>query len=434
MVVLAFVCGAITGKLDAVAKAITDSAGSAVNLAIGMVGSMAFFLGLMNMLHKAGVLRDFARWVRPLMRRLFPAVPDDHPAMSMMLMNFIANMLGLANAATPFGLKAMVELNKLNRHQGTATDSMALFLAINASNVALLPTGVIALRASLGSTNPGSIVLTTLFATTLSTLAAGLTAWFLAKSRWFPMGEEKSLVESNSAKNSFETADAQAAIDFQPPAVSSSRRLVAVFALLICLGALGYAIWQHSLVIENGLALGWWRAFNAAFTSWALLLLVVLFVLVGMFRGVPIYDHLVEGGKEGFQVALRIIPYLVAILVAVGMLRAAGAIDLMVRVLEPVTSLVGVPAETLPMWFLRPLSGNGAYGMAAEIMKIYGPDSLIGQIVSTMQGSTETTFYVLALYFGVVNIQRTRYTVIPCLVADFVGPFSAVWLCHWMLG
>jgi spore maturation protein SpmB len=210
--------------------------------------------------------------------------------------------------------------------------------------------------------------------------------------------------------------------------LSPRRKLVAYGLVVLVLGSFVYAIMRDASL---GHTLS--EALQALLRDWLLLVIVMGFVLYGVVKGVRVYEALVEGAKEGFDVALRIIPYLTAIMVAIGMLRASGAIDAMVATLSPITNLIGMPAESLPMAFLRPLSGSGAYAVATEIMKTNGPDSLVGQIVSTMQGSTETTFYVLALYFGVVQIKRTRHAVLACLLADSAGLLMAVWMCRTFL-
>jgi spore maturation protein SpmA len=427
MLMAALVCGALTGQLDAVAKASTDSAKAAVDLAIGLVGVMAFWLGLMRVLQQGGLLKILARIMRPLMTRLFPDVPPDHPAMSMMILNMTSNMLGLGNAATPFGLKAMMELNKLNKEKGTASNAMALFLAINTSNVALLPTGIIALRASLGSGAAGSIVATTLLATLASTCVAIFTAKAFSKLPFFNR-EVVTPVDAPAPTEDIDTSDVESMAQEDGSTGSPQSRMYASALALLLVAALGYALYQRAST-----GLGWEGALKAAATEWPLVLLIGGFLLFGVARGVRCYDAVVEGGKEGFDVALRIIPYLVTILVAVGMLRASGAIDLMVGALEPLTSMIGMPGEVLPMALLRPLSGSGAYGVAAEIMQTHGPDSLIGQIVSTMQGSTETTFYVMALYLGVVHVKNARHTLAACLVADLAGVLASVWVCLLLL-
>jgi len=440
MILGAVVCGALTGHMNEVALATTEWADTAVDLAVGLVGVMTFWIGAMKALQNAGVVRWVARALAPLMRWLFPNVPADHPAMGMMIMNMTANMLGLGNAATPFGLKAMIELNKLNKHKGCATDAMALFLAINTSQIALLPTGIIALRASMGSTAPGSILLPTLAATTCSTVVAIFIAKMLVRLPLFravPCDSVAGIEGEGDGKDDLQVADtseADAALRASPPWITGWGLAAWVAGVLVVAGSLVDAFVQlvnesAGVSDESGLV----GALKIVSGQWALPLLLCLVLFVALSRGVKVYDSLVEGGQEGFQIAIRIIPYLVAILVGVGMLRASGALDLMVGFLEPVTSLIGMPAETLPMALLRPLSGNGAYGVAAEIMKTHGPDSLVGQIVSTMQGSTETTFYVLALYFGVVQVKKVRHTIVACLCADVTGALASVYMTRLFL-
>lgn len=435
MIVIAVICGALTGTLDAVTKASIDSAKAAVDLAIGLVGIMAFWLGMMRILHHGGLLRDMARFLKPVMVRLFPDVPPEHPAMSMMIMNITSNMLGLGNAATPFGLKAMIEMNKLNKTQGVATNSMCLFLAINTSGLAIFPSGMIGLRAAAGAQYPGSIILTTMMATAISTTVAILSARVLSG---LPMFKREALVTSQPQEVhsndteilALDTEEAEALMVDEQAEVPAWQKRAGYGMALSVAAALLYALNQKATAVDAPPLLD---VFRGVFSDWLLVVLLISIVLFGVVRGVKVYDAIVEGGKEGFDVALRIIPFLVAILVAVGMLRASGAIGLMVGVLDPFTSMIGMPAETLPMAMLRTLSGSGAYGLSSEIMAVHGADSLIGNIVSTMQGSTETTFYVLALYFGVARIKDSRHALPACLLADMAGVLGAVWACHLLL-
>jgi spore maturation protein SpmA len=391
------------------------AASGAVELAIGLVGVMALFLGLMKVAEAGGMLVVIARLIRPLMTRLFPEVPPDHPAMGAMILNMSANALGLGNAATPFGIRAMQELDKLNTRPGTATNSMALFLAINTSSVTLLPTGVIALRAAAGSSDPAGILPTTLFATLCATIAAILAA--RVYQRFSPVGPpEPSAPIAANTRIENTPADADPADDL--PGDSGA-----------------YPIWVSILALGGVVAL-----IPAAIlwgdrvSPWIVPSLMLGFLLFGVLRGVRVYEVFVEGAQEGFQVALRIIPYLVAILVAVAMFRASGAMDVLVNLLGGFTSRVGLPAEALPMALLRPLSGSGAYGVMASIINdpAIGPDSYVGYLVSTLQGSTETTFYVLAVYFGAVRIRRIRHTLAAALTADLAAVVAAVAGC-WFL-
>jgi spore maturation protein SpmA/spore maturation protein SpmB len=394
--------------MELLTTGVIESAASAVTLAIGLVGVMALFLGLMKVAEEGGLLVIIAKTVRPLMVRLFPEVPAEHPAMGAMILNISANALGLGNAATPFGIRAMQELDKLNTEKGTATNAMALFLAINTSSVTLLPTGVVALRASLGSQDPAGIVPTTLFATICSTTVAILAAKLYQRFSAPPgkMGTVPILDEDEG------------------PALAP--------------GASGaYPAWVSFLVLAGIAGLvPLTVAYGKAIAPWIVPGLIVGLLGFGALRRVRVYEVLVEGAKDGFQVALRIIPYLVAILVAVGMFRASGAMDVLVGALGQVTGLVGLPAEALPMALLRPLSGSGAYGIMAAILQdpAVGPDSYTGYLVSTLQGSTETTFYVLAVYFGAVQVRRIRHALAAGLTADLAGIIAAVAICWYLFG
>jgi spore maturation protein SpmA len=390
------------------------AASGAVELALGLVGVMTLFLGLMKVAEAGGLLTIIARLIRPLMTRLFPEVPPDHPAMGAMILNLSANALGLGNAATPFGIRAMQELEKLNPRPGTATNSMALFLAINTSSITLLPTGVIALRAAAGSSDPAGILPTTLFATLCATAAAILAARLYQ--RLTPLGPP----EPVAAENAPVPEAGQGAASADVPSDAGAYPLwISILSLAGIVALIPAAILWGDRV-----------------SPWIIPSLMLGFLSFGMLRGVRVYEVFVEGAQEGFQVALRIIPYLVAILVAVGMFRASGAMDVMVSLLGGFTSRVGLPAEALPMALLRPLSGSGAYGVMASIINdpTIGPDSYVGYLVSTLQGSTETTFYVLAVYFGAVRIRRIRHTLAAALTADVVAVIAAVAGCWFLFG
>lgn len=397
--------GVGTAPMESLSLAIVKAAEGAVTLSLGLVGVMALFLGLMKVAEDGGLLRTVAKLLRPLMVRLFPDVPAGHPAMGAVIFNISANVLGLGNAATPFGVRAMQELERLNPHKGTASNAMVLFLAINTSSVTILPTSVIALRAAAGSTDPAGIVATTLFATICSTAVAIIAALSLA--RFFPVaGELPDVAEKPAAAD--DLAD-----DGAYPAWVSFAALAGVFALV-------------------PLTILWGR--QAA--PWIVPGLVVGLLGFGFVRGVKVYESFVEGAREGFQVAIRIIPYLVAILVAVAMLRDSGGLDMVIGPLGSLTAPFGLPAEALPMALLRPLSGSGAYGVLASILDdpALGPDSYVGYLASTIQGSTETTFYVLAVYFGAVQIRRIRHALAAGLLADVAGVAASVAICLWLYG
>ncbi|MEE4351757.1 MAG: nucleoside recognition domain-containing protein [Desulfatiglans sp.] len=395
--------------MKGLSTAMVESATGSVDLALGLVGVMTLFLGLMKVAEAGGMLRILARLIRPLMVRLFPNVPPDHPAMGSMILNLSANALGLGNAATPFGVRAMQELDKLNARPGTATDSMVLFLAINTSSVTLLPTGVIALRAAAGSTDPAGILPTTLFSTLCSTVVAVLAAKTYAR-----------FVNKTSPHEGVATKQENPSDSIQ---IEEMERDIPTS---------GYPLWVSGMALCAFLSLiPLTMVYGHAISPWIIPGLMIGFLAFGIIRKVRIYEVFVDGAKEGFQVAIRIIPFLVAILVAVGMFRASGAMETMVQVLGVWTEKVGLPAEALPMALLRPLSGSGAYGIMAAIINdpLVGPDSYVGYLVSTLQGSTETTFYVLAVYFGAVQVRRIRHALPAALTADVAGIAAAVFIC-----
>jgi len=394
-----------------------DSAGGEVDLAIGLVGVMTLFLGLMKIAEEGGLLKVISRLIRPLMMRLFPEVPPDHPAMGAMILNMSANALGLGNAATPFGIRAMQELDKLNPNKGTATDAMALFLAINTSSITLLPTGVIALRAAAGSADPAGILPTTLFATMGSTTVAIIAAKMY--SRFSKIKKESDLAQAAEKIETAETAEAPDSLAADDLSSSGYPMWVSIVSLCVLASFIPLTV-----------------IYGKVISPWIIPSLMIGFLTFGVLRGVRIYEAFVEGAKEGFQVAVKIIPYLVAILVAVGMFRASGAMDTMVSFLGAWTGKVGLPAEALPMALLRPLSGSGAYGILASVINdpAIGPDSYVGYLVSTLQGSTETTFYVLAVYFGAVQVKRLRHSLAAALSADVAGVIFAVIGCYYLFG
>ena len=480
LVVVSLISAAFSGHVADVTAASVDWAKKGVTIALGLIGMMAFWLGMMRVARDAGILRSLARGLRPIMTRLFPSVPAEHPAMSAMIMNISANMLGLANAATPFGIKAMEELDRLNTEKGTATNAMCLFLAINTSNVSLLPLGVMGVRAAVGSQDVAGIVLTTFLATLFSTLV-GVTAAVLlsrlpanratepaAPSNVDQSGEAIEFVDEETKQTQ---AEAETVRRSRSP---GKRRLVWTTVVAVFL-VLGIGMTRHILdpatleqaetteeaapasletpgggesadsaatgtlaaageTAEAVAEAGFLDLLGDITSAWILPLLIVTIALLGWARGVRVYESLVAGAREGFDVAIRIIPYLVAILVAVGMFQASGALDLLISAVSPVTSRLGLPGEALPMALLRPLSGSGAFGVMAHAMETYGPDSYVGYLVSTLQGSTETTFYVLAVYFGSVSVKRTRHALPACLIADTAGIIGAVLAVNLLLG
>lgn len=400
----------LKSPMEVLSGSIIESAAGSVELALGLIGVMTLFLGLMRVAEEGGILKILARLIRPLMIRLFPDVPPEHPAMGAMVLNLSANAMGLGNAATPFGIRAMQELDKLNPRPGTATDAMALFLAINTSSVTLLPTGVIALRAAAGSTDPAGILPTTLFATFCSTMIAIISAKLYRR----VFGGEPQ-TRAGNIKGSPEK-----------PVAAPNEFAEEPYPTWISLLALAIVLAMIPVTV----------LFGKAISPWIIPFLVAGFLAFGILKKVRVYEVFVEGAKDGFQVAVKIIPYLVAILVAVGMFRASGAMEAMVSWLGPWTSRVGLPPEALPMALLRPLSGSGAFAVLASIIKdpAIGPDSYTGYLVSTLQGCTETTFYVLAVYFGAVQVRRVRYTLAAGLTADLAGIAASVAACVYLFG
>jgi spore maturation protein SpmB len=341
--------------------------------------------------------------------------------MSAMIMNMAANALGLGNAATPMGIKAMQELSKLAPEKGTATNAMCLFLAINTSCVTILPLGVITVRAAAGATSPASIFIPTLIATCCSTLVAIVMSKFLAAREAAPSGDvlEKARLERKEQLTEAgpPVIEAGAEPELAPPGPAGR-----IFIWLMVAAFAGGAGYQLSMAAEP-------FTFSAAslnaLSTWLIPMLISGLLIFGYLRGVKIYEALTDGAKEGFTTAVRIIPFMVAIFVAIGMFRASGAMDIMITVLSPLTSAVGMPAEALAMALMRPLSGSGAFGLMSEIIN-QSPNSFLADLVSVIQGSTETTFYVLAVYFGAVGIRRTRHALPAALCADAAGISAAV--------
>jgi spore maturation protein SpmA len=505
IVLVAFVVAAIFGDMGAVSLGAFDGARKSVDLAISLIGYMALFLGLMKIAEEGGLLRILARAIRPIMVRLFPDVPPDHPAMGAMIMNIAANMLGLTNAATPLGIKAMQELNKLNRTPGVATNAMVLFLAINTSGLALLPSGAVSVRAAEGSADPWGIMASTLAATATATLV-GIAVAKLAQ-RFFPMPAAAAVPQAETPDGppsdpDEEPADSEAVQELMAAEAEQPTTwgvwvlrvvLLGVMALLagppLAAVALGEdptpvpmaeqaqaAFVFEELQLEGSYVLGdgtpidglwmpeaegttlltqvcegavdcpsllieatWsWpfalRHFSGVVGDWVIPTLILSLLLFGWFRGVKVYEVFVQGAKEGFTTGVMIIPYLVAILVAVGMFRASGAMHYLTGWLGFVTNPLGVPAEVLPMALVRPLSGSGAYGLMIELVQTHGPDSYIGYLATTLQGSTDTTFYVLAVYFGAVGVSRTRHAILAGLSADLAGFLAAAVVCALLFG
>jgi spore maturation protein SpmA/spore maturation protein SpmB len=393
---------------------------------------MIFFLGLSRVAFDGGLRDWIGRALGPVLRRLFPDVPPNHPAMGAMVMNMASNIMGMGNAATPFGLKAMKDLATLNRGSHTASNAMVLFVAINTSAITLMaPSGTMMVRAAAGSDSPGAIWIPTLIATTCST-AAAVSAYFLLRNLPFFR-----LKPADAGPQPTEPQpDVETDLEHRADAPESEQREPwGVWQWLVIgtsVATLTYAMAAEAVRIVSESGLG--AAFRELANVWAIPLLVVTLLLIGVSGRVRVYDSMIEGGREGLQVAFTIAPYLVAILVAVAMFRASGALDVLIGWIDPVTRTFGVPPEALPMALLRPLSGSGAFGVMSETLETYGPDSFIGLLTSTLQGSTETTFYILAIYLGAAGVVDGRHALFACLAGDMAGFFGAVAACHWFFG
>lgn len=423
LIAVSILTGLFTGTMPKVTEASITSSKTAVELAISLVGQMTLWLGLFGVVREAGLLKSVANGLKPIMTRLFPEVPADHPAMGAMIMNIAANVLGLGNAATPFGLKAMAELDKLNERKGVATNSMALFLAINTSGVAVLPLGVVAVRAAVGSKDPAGIIAPTLIATLCSTICAVI-ACKLLEHRAFFSPDKYGTVDVDVTKRKEADADQ----------LKKAQELAAVAPSAPLWRQL--TAWAIGLAVVVALVLHAMKAPGSGFditrdvlSNWLLPVLILAIVTVGFGKEVRVYEAFVAAAKEGFQTCVTIIPFLVGVLVAIGMFRASGAMEVMVKALTPLVSPIGFPAEALPMALIRPLSGSGALAVMSEALKTYGPDSFLGYLFSTLNGGTETTFYVLAVYFGAVQVKSLRHALPACVVADFAGPLGAFFAC-----
>lgn len=451
LVLLAVLIGGATGHLPEVTAGAFQMAETAVmKIALPLAGIMALWLGLMRLAEKSGLVQQLARALRPVLKWLFPDVPADHPAMGSMLMNMAANMLGLANAATPLGLRAMRDLETLNKHPGTATNAMCTFLAINTASIQLIPTTAIAILATQHAQNPTAIVGTALIASLCATSTALLMVRWLQGWRMF---RAETAATGPTEASAAAPAGSEPVLTVEPAPMKPWGRaafgaLLAVFAGLFAwivfapehyhsaTAALHSAIFPASVPAPAAGEAGQSLALRAIGTLslLAVPLLLASFPLYAFLRGVKVYEEFVEGAKEGFNVSLRVIPFLVAILVAIGMFRGAGGIEAMKGLLAPLLEPLGFPPDLLPIALVRPLSGSATTGLFTELVHRLGPDSLTVRMAGTIYGSTETTFYVLAVYFGAVGIRRTRHAVIAGLSADLVSVIASVTVCHLVFG
>jgi len=361
-----------------------------VKISIYLIGIITLWLGIMKIGERGGAVNSLSKLVTPFFRKIFPDIPKDHPAMGSILMNFCANMLGLDNAATPLGLKAMKELQEINTKKDTASNSQIMFIVLNTSALTIVPISIMAIRAAKGAKDPTDVFVPLLLATYFSTLAGLLAVSIIQKINLF-------------------------------------NKVVLAYVGGITL-FIALVIWRL-----NSLDQPYVEVISRLAGNFILFLFIILFIWAGLRKKINIYESFIEGAKEGFGVAIKIIPYLVAMLVAIGVFRASGAMDFFIGGLGKFFSWLGVNTDfipALPTAFMKPLSGSGARGLMVEAMITYGPDSFVGRLASTFQGSTETTFYTLAVYYGAVNIRKTRYTVTCGLIADLAGIVAAIFIAY----
>ncbi len=433
LILLSVALGGWNGHLPDVTAGAFDGAKTAVmSIALPLIGAMSIWLGVMRLAERSGLVTVLAQALRPLMRRLFPGVPATHPAMGSMLLNIAANMLGLGNAATPLGLRAMSDLESLNPHPGTATNAMCTFLAINTSSVQLIPTTAIAILAAKGAADPTAIVGTAFIATSCAAVAGVTAAKILEKLAVFRADPVTEAPGAALPALAADEAKSPPPVQEVPPPL---RRGGAVWLGLFLAGAAllfaRLAFWGAS----GGAGFPAGHPFLrivSAISVLAVPFVLAFFPLYAAARGIKVYEEFVEGAKEGFQVALRIIPFLVAMLVAIGMFRGSRGLDLLTDALRPALAWIGFPPELLPLTLLRPLSGSGTLALFTDLVTHYGPDSLIARTAGTIFGSTETTFYVIAVYFGSVAVRRTRHAIAAGLTADLTGVIVSVAICRLM--
>ena len=443
LVVVSVLLGGWNGHLSDVTNGAFDGAKNAVmGIALPLVGLWSVWLGIMRLAERSGLVQALARGLRPVLRLLFPEVPGDDPAMGSIVLNVAANMLGLGNAATPLGLRAMGDLEKLNPHPGTATNAMCMFLAINTSSVQLIPIGAIAIMAANGGKQPTAIVGTALLATTCACAMGILAAKVLEKLPIFapPRADEPASAREDAPAGPAPAPVAGGTAPELPP-LTGQRRLVVAAVVAVVAGFMIYVFVRAAfigqppagIVVAPGQENPVLRAIGAV-SLLAIPLMLSFFPLYAALRGVKVYEEFVEGAKEGFQVALRIIPFLVAMLMAIGMLRGSQGMQMLTDGLRPALDRIGFSADLLPMVLMRPLSGSGTQGLFADLVTHFGPDSPVARTAGTIYGSTETTFYVIAVYFGSVAVRRTRHAIAAGLIADLTGVVVSVLICRWMFG
>lgn len=379
-----------TDVFPAIMNSTFDSAKTAFDISLGLTGVLSLWMGIMKIGERGGIVDCLARWLSPLMTRLFPEVPAGHPVFGHIFMNFSANMLGLDNAATPLGLKAMEGLQELNPRKDTATNAMIMFLVLNTSGLCLIPVGVMVYRAQMGAAQPTDVFIPILIATTIATLAG--------------------MVITSLYQH-----------------INLFNRVILGTVFGLCLLVAG-VIWLGTQVDRETMNL-----WSTVLANVILFTIIMAFILSGMRRKVNVYEAFVEGAKGGFETAVRIIPYLVAILVAIGVFRASGAMDFLIGGIGRAVEACGGNSDyvaALPTAIMKPLSGSGARGMMVDAMQTYGADSFIGRLSCIFQGATDTTFYILAVYFGSVGVRKTRHAVAAGLLTDLCGVLAALLVAY----
>ncbi|HEX2536499.1 MAG TPA: nucleoside recognition domain-containing protein, partial [Chitinophagaceae bacterium] len=385
----------VQSRLQRKADGVIQTAKSAViDIIIPLIGIMALFMGFLSIAERAGGVRLLSRIIGPFFSRLFPEVPNGHPAIGHMMMNFSANLLNLDNAATPFGLKAMESLQELNPNKAVASNAQIMFLALHASGLTLIPVTIIAYRSGLKAANPTDIFIPCMIATFAATIAAMLIVSFRQKINVF-----------------------------QPVILGWIGGISVLIALLVS--------------YVTGLDAAEAQTFSSVLSNGIILLIFLLIVLGGLYKKIDLFDAFVEGAKGGFETAVRIIPYIVGMLVAISLLRTSGTFDLLINGIKSVVAALGTDTrfvDGLPTALIKPLSGSGARGMMLDTMKTFGADSFAGRLACILQGSSDTTFYVVAVYFGSVMVKNTRYSVGAMLLADLVGVITAILLAYLFFG
>ncbi len=441
LVLLAVAIGGWNDRLKDVTAGAFDGAKTAVMIALGLIGIMALWLGVMRLAERAGLVQRIARGLRPIMRRLFPDVPPDHPAMGSMVMNMSANMLGLGNAATPLGLRAMRDLETLNPRPGVATNAMCTFLAINTSSVQLIPATAIAILAASGSTRPTAIVGTALLATLCAASVAIISVKLLEKLSIFQPSRPTPVITDDSRhpsvpQSTTELPEETPVAELPPHRVSIygsiALGILTVLFVVLFVRKVAPNLFGFTMAPDTTAQNIFVRCVNTL-SILAIPFLLSFFPLYAATRGVKVYEEFVEGAKEGFGVILKIIPFLVTMLVAIGMFKGAGGIDLLSRLLSPVLSPLHFPTDLLPLALMRPLSGSATLALLTDIVHRLGPDNVVSLTAATIYGSTETTFYVAAVYFGAVGIKQTRHAIPAGLLADLTGVIASVVICRAVL-